>query len=484
MPTFSWRQVRAWHRKLAWVVALPVLAWTLTGVLHPLMSRWQPSAVAKHPPATWLTAPDMTGLASPAMLLPREEAWRGLRTLQWQGHAYWQGETLDGRLRYFRMDSGIEVDLERDLVQALARHYTGEQAAALSLSRVTRHSAEYPSVNRLLPVWRVAFARDDGLVVFIEPRSLQLAALGDAWKTRFSRLFGWLHSWKGWQDETSRDIAQSLVLCLAGLMVVSGLARASSAARARPAWPRWHRRLGLVVSLAALAWIASAIFHVLAIDKRGGQFSTYPLTAGFSTGVLRAPVPQPGMNERLQLVATPSGPWWRLQSVAPGGAEAEGHHHGGAGHALHAMSRAPVERYVDAATGEARQPADYRRALAASVSGSAVLSQGDWVTRFEGEYGFINKRLPVYRMRFATPDHLAVYIDPADAAIAAVVRDVDRAEGYSFSMLHKAHWLDFLGKDARDAILAVMASLVFGVTLMGLRMGLRLLTGSVRRRTH
>ena len=61
-----------------------------------------------------------------------------------------------------------------------------------------------------------------------------------------------------------------------------------------------------------------------------------------------------------------------------------------------------------------------------------------------------------------------MYIDPADAAVAAVTSDLDRAEGFSFAYLHKAHWVDFLGKNARDAILAGFALMIFALTLAGL----------------
>ncbi|MFX4681864.1 hypothetical protein ABTB34_20645, partial [Acinetobacter baumannii] len=68
---------------------------------------------------------------------------------------------------------------------------------------------------------------------------------------------------------------------------------------------------------------------------------------------------------------------------------------------------------------------------------------------------------------FDTADNLTVYVDPADAAVAAVVRDLDRAEGFAFAYLHKANWLDFLGRDVRDAIAAMFALGVFALSLIG-----------------
>jgi len=61
-----------------------------------------------------------------------------------------------------------------------------------------------------------------------------------------------------------------------------------------------------------------------------------------------------------------------------------------------------------------------------------------------------------------------VYVDPADAAVASVVRDLDRFEGLSFAYLHKAQFLDpVIGKDARDATAVLFALLIFTLSLIG-----------------
>jgi hypothetical protein len=87
------------------------------------------------------------------------------------------------------------------------------------------------------------------------------------------------------------------------------------------------------------------------------------------------------------------------------------------------------------------------------------------VTQFEGEYGFLNKRLPVWRVEYATLDHLTYYVETATGALASIVRDADRAEGWSFSYLHKFHWLDFAGKDVRDLVMGLfgLGNLVIAV---------------------
>jgi hypothetical protein len=48
------------------------------------------------------------------------------------------------------------------------------------------------------------------------------------------------------------------------------------------------------------------------------------------------------------------------------------------------------------------------------------------VTHFDNEYGFVFKRLPVWRVAFS--HGVGVFVDPADGAIAAVTNSADRAE--------------------------------------------------------
>lgn len=139
------------------------------------------------------------------------------------------------------------------------------------------------------------------------------------------------------------------------------------------------------------------------------------------------------------------------------------HDHGGAdsraGFALVRVSDHSAQVFDNVAANAARQ------ALGAAAD-TAVASLST-VTDFAGEYGFLNKRLPVLRIELATDDHATVYWEPATGAVAAVVRDPDRYEGYSFGFLHKYHWLDAAGKDVRDAVMALASLLVAVVTMLG-----------------
>ena len=455
MITSHLSRLARWHRTLALIVVLPLLAWSLTGLLHPLMTRWQPSAAAMVPPPEIINAPSGTSwqaLPAPASVLPKDLVMTELRPLTWQGEAYWMVGGADGTRQYFRAHDGQLSDIEPALMTALARHFTGISSGDPELQLITSFSAEYPFINRYLPVWRVQFNGHD-TVAFIEPRGLRLSALSDPWKTWFSATFSRLHSWSFWSHEPSRDIAMAIVLSLGLAVVVTGIFRlfrrktvvGSKALNssnptelsAPHAARRWHRRLGWFVALGAIASMSSGMFHVLAINKSQPSFNAKPE---------RAKGQHSGHDKE----------------------HAEHQHHAATPNLAISLQRAEnaqpvaIERYVQ----------ELAAGVLAQHLGASIESQ-QAVTGFTAEYGFVQKRLPVYQLQLDTPDHIAIYIDPIDAVVSSVVTDLARVEGYSFAYIHKAMWLDGLGKDARDGILGLQALGVFVMACLGLLLARR-----------
>lgn len=455
-----------WHRRLAWLVVLPILAWSLSGLLHPVMSRWQPSAAAMVVPASFLAPPSDTAwsdLPAPKQTLPADWLIREMRAITWQNQPYWQVQRSDGLLRQVHAKTGEVADITSAVVTELARHYTGEREAPVNLSLVTEFSNEYGVINRYLPVYRVAFDRPDGLIAFVEPRSLQLSGLTDDWKTRFSGFFRAMHSWSWWPHAPSRAWVMAGLLALALIVAVSGIARAWPLPAKRKLSRRWHRRIGLLAALAALAWFSTGALHALVMNKRVGSFETYPLASAFSAAELSAAVPKDvPQGARLQVVASQDGPLWYWHQLVQATGQEEHAHHG------HAAPRTLNAAYFHATTGDVVDPEAYWLSLAQTAAGQTRLQATKAITGFFPEYGFVQKRLPVQQLRFDSSDRLTVYVDPADAAVASVVRDLDRFEGLSFAYLHKAQFLDpVIGKDARDAAAVLFALLIFTLSLIG-----------------
>lgn len=373
--------LRQYHRWLGLFAALPVLLWGLSGLSHPIMSRLQVQPAETMAPSALVSGFSHAQLHSAlplATVLQSQgiAAVRDARLLKLGSRLLWQ-VTLPGQAerRYFEARSGQAVaGYDRVLAVQLARHFVGaEHGAVRRVQLLTDFTDDYPAVNRLLPVYRVDFAGEEGLRAYVETSPLRLATINDDTKALLITLFRTLHSWAFIPSEGLRDAVMSGFL-LAGLAAAIGGVwlyglgrRRTDTARALPPLRRWHRRLGLTLVLA----------EQVQVRALAGRYSGLPASA--------------------------------IVGLSP-------------------------------------------------------------VQQFGGEYGFINKRLPVVKVDYATPDHLSVYVEPATGVIAAVVRDRDRIEGYSFANLHKWHFLDFAGKDARD--LASGAAALGVVLTTGLGLGL------------
>jgi uncharacterized iron-regulated membrane protein len=488
------RLVLRYHRWLGLVAALPVIFWGLSGLSHPIMTRLQPQPAAMTAPAELLAITEAQRAHLPALsLLLSAQGMAELqeaRLLVWQGKPVWQ-LTLPGQAQRVYVDAqdgqGIE-GLDKELAVLLARHYAGEKTRAIShVELVTAFTPEYQYINRLLPVWRVQFAGGDHLRAYVETSPLRLATLDNDGKALFGKIFPSLHSWAFIPYEGLRDVLMSFFLALAfagsvgGLWLYGFFWRKPPSGKRASAPRRWHRRLGVITALSTMTFTGSAILHLLLLDK--GSNDVPPLRAAapaiavstLSAAPSALSLP-PGFT--LQLLSLPTGPAWRAApaSMAMVGKKADkgmpedehAHHHG-----MPLPAKKPfAEPYFSALDGRliAEGAQTHARALASAFSGlpEAKISDVQMVKNFEGEYGFLNKRLPVWKVAFATPDHLAVYVETGTGIKAADVRDVDRFEGFSFAYLHKGHWLDGLGKNTRDFLLGLFALLNVLVVVLGL----------------
>ncbi|MGY0034593.1 hypothetical protein [Pedobacter sp. NJ-S-72] len=105
---------------------------------------------------------------------------------------------------------------------------------------------------------------------------------------------------------------------------------------------------------------------------------------------------------------------------------------------------------------------------AADESAPLIISSSAYVTKFDNDYGFVNKRLPVVKIALSTPGHLTYYVETATGRLAAKVQDSDRREGLSFAVFHKFLLVDFAGKNFRDFLTAFSAFGVLVVSVLGL----------------
>lgn len=137
-------------------------------------------------------------------------------------------------------------------------------------------------------------------------------------------------------------------------------------------------------------------------------------------------------------------------------------HHG------HSKNQTPAIQWIDAEKAKPIDVLEQSRFFVADYLNLPIekIGQSTWVTSFSGEYGFINKRLPVVRVDTHLKDQLRLYIEPSSGVIAAKVTAQDALEGKSFAYLHKWNWLP-IDKIVRDILLGLIAALIAVLVILG-----------------
>jgi hypothetical protein len=455
------------HRALAWSALVILVAWTLSGFLHPLMSLLAPVPAQRTPPPVALDADAMA--AGVPTLLRRVDGASVVRTVPGPGGALWQLTMPDGERRYRRMDGGPWPGSDRDYARWLAGWYLGEERAVHSVERLDDFGPDYPWVNRLLPVWAVTFEGDDGLVAYVHTETGVLASLSDHRRRWMQAGFRQVHTlaFLGALDPLRRTVVASamtvlLALGLAGLVLWWGRPASPKASPAR----RWHRRLALWAGLPLIGMASSGLIHTLwkAGDAPDRGLSLPPALVVPTTGF-------DGKRLAEALALSDGDVAWSQASVAtlPDG------------RAVLVLREplapgwgvpVPDARVVDLASGTTVADGERELARAAAARHAVPGDALRRVTRFGPDYDFRNRRLPAWIT--TTADGRRIAFDPDTAQRLDAMTATAVAEAWVFTIVHKWQPLaGLLGSPARRDALQV-AVLTLGLVLAGLGIALRL----------
>ena len=522
---FVGRNMYRWHRTLGLVTLLPVIMWTLSGLSHPLMSNWLRPAIAHETVPTPPLRPD--ALAVPvARVLSQNHlaAIQNLRVVQYRQQPYYQVTDYRGRLRYFSAGTGRELPAgDRAYAEDVARYLLADSTSAVaSAERLTRYTGEYKFINRLLPVWKITFARPDGMAIFVETGQSRMGTFNNHARARFLWVFGMLHNWD-FLDALPQPLHLGIMLVFTTVIWLSALSglviygfvrkklRQPRSAHDQVGWlRRRHRTLGLWVAFVTFTFALSASYHLIqkfTPDRREEVARVSAFAASELTWPLTEALPTAAPVTRVSLARVGGQPYYRLVGKSAEGKPTvqyrstrdgrllpagEGRYAAELGQEFmlalngHPATASATGAAEDGAlpdccappTPEAEAPAAIGTPGAAEgVGGSAPalasLGSPELVTKFAGEYGFVNKRLPVMKLSYAGPGHPALYVEPATGRLAALVTDGDRREGLSFAVLHKFFLMDWAGKNIRDAVAMLSALGVLAITLYGFALLLR-----------
>ncbi|MEE4207506.1 MAG: PepSY domain-containing protein [Erythrobacter sp.] len=507
------------HRLLALVGGISLLVWGLSGLTHIAMVLFGPQQAQFMPPATEVELTDARPISETLAANGIAEAVAVKTVPSPDGKALWQvtEEPLAER-RYFAAADGREIlDGDRSQAEFIARHFLATDREIVSATLQTEFDADYPWVNRLLPVWKVEFAGDDRLTAYVHTETSSIAAVNNSTKEGLQTAFRVLHTWE-WVPQgmdwlrvvvIGLMVASLLALAVTGIMMLVTVRRRKRA----PGAKGWHRIAGYVLALPLIMFSASGIYHLVqsALVPQGTQLRMgEPVNVASGAWPVERDWAALSQGRDIASVALIEGgagePLYRIGLKPKPGTMGGGEHdHGGgekaggmAGHDHASMMASEAETapttdaeirearftglkpdgpavYLDAATGEVVEQGDRDIALAvarrfAGAPDEAVANM-ELVTRFSHEYDFRNKRLPVWRVDYGEPVSATLFVDTGAGVLVDRVADWEKPERFVFSMIHKWNFLFPLGRLGLNVtVAAFVIALIVLMAILGLKM--------------
>jgi hypothetical protein len=461
-----------WHRILGLTALIPVIMWTLSGLSHPLMSNWfrptitrevyKPEHKELKPNLSIQQVLDKHGIAS----------FINFGLVNFNNQTYYQVLGKDSVSNYYSATNGeVLKDGDKQYATYLARYFTQDSTSNVkNITLQKTFDGHYQPINHLLPVWKVAFDRPDGMDVYVETGQSRMGTFNNNTRKAMLALFEQLHTWAFLADiggEQFRIIVLLIIVGILFLSLLSGLTvyglfwkKFKTAQQNRKAdnrkdtrfVHRFHRQIGLIVSFVMLTFITSGAFHLIVLFhniKPAGQVYIQLINRkdlAFSN--LQLPLADSAIKN-ISLIKYEDSIYYQVSDFKKN------------------------TTYFNATSGKQLTNGDMKYAewlanfyrVAPGIQKVNGKVQTTQIRQFDNEYGFINKRLPVQKVRYPTGENW--YIETTTSQLATKVAGIDRAEGLSFIFLHKYFGMSWAGKNIRDIVSMLAALGVLVVSLFG-----------------
>lgn len=459
-----------WHRILGLTALIPVMMWTLSGLSHPFMSNWFRPVIALE---VYKPVPAKT---KPVLSIQRVLVQNGVSSfinfgqVRFNKDTYYQVLGTDSVYNYYSANNG-KVLPNGDKIYAtyLARYFTQDTTSKIqSISLQKTFDGHYQAINHLLPVWKVAFDRPDGMDVYIETGQSRMGTFNNHTRKAMLTVFEQLHTWDFLAvigGDQFRNAVMLIVVAAMFLSLLSGLTiyglfwkKFKTATQNRRANKRkdtrfvhrFHRQLGLIVSFVMLTFIISGAFHLMVkMHNNGPAQKTYVQHINSKDLIfsnLAVPVAD-RLVKNINVVKFNDSTYYQLNDIKKN---------------VSYFNTATGTQLANGDTQYAGYLSGFYHTGEASAKGKTSITQ---IRQFDNEYGFINKRLPVQKVSYPGGENW--YIETITSQLSTKVADIDRAEGLSFIFLHKYFGMTWAGKNIRDVVTMLAALGVLVVSLFG-----------------
>jgi hypothetical protein len=493
------RSMHRWHRTIGVVVIIPVIFWTLSGTMHPFMAHWFKPAIARETIMPGVIPEDQIILSIQQVLrLNGFSAIRNFRIVKVKGKWYYQVKTEVEELEYFSATDGkLLPDADRLHAEELSRYFLNDTTSSIkSAQKITEFTSQYREVNRFLPVWKISFDRSDEMDVYVDTEQTKMGTFNNSQRKTFLWIFNNFHMWD-WLNEISNNRIRLTVMILT-LTVIIGSALSGILIYGfmwkkfrRPSrndkvgmLRKHHRKIGIAVAFVTLTFAFSGAYHATTKytpdDRINYVYQPLIKTDEFTTASVSLPIDwgrfsnisitkiEKNVFYQIFYAKTEDEPSAIIYLNASTGRELE---QGSIAHGKYLAKKFYFAAATNQPTACCETMESYQEFKSEEMP---AFQQAELITAFTREYGFVNKRLPVVKLSYDTPDNLTYYVEPSTGRLAAKITDAERTEGYSFAILHKFLFMDWAGKNVRDAVMLFSALGVLVVSVLGLVLFIRI----------
>jgi hypothetical protein len=457
-------------RILGLTALIPVIFWTLSGLSHPFMSNWFRPTIALEVFKP-LSQSEMKPVLSIQQVLDKNSITklRNFNLVNFNKQTYYQILGKDSVCNYYSADNGTLLKNGDHLYATfLARYFTQDTASAIkNITLQKTFDAQYQPINHLLPVWKIAFNRPDGMDVYVETSSSRMGTFNNNTRKTMLWVFEQFHTWAFLEaigGEQFRIVVLLVIVSIMFLSLLSGLTvygffwkkfkaiqqnRKKTGKKDTRFVHRFHRQIGLIVSFVMFTFITSGAFHLLVklhnIEPEKKAYEQLINRKYLVISNLTLPVADSAVK-KVSLINYFDKPYYQISTNK--------------------------KEVLYFGTTDGKQLPDGDKQYAAYLSGYYRVDQAKstnlkitQVRQFDNEYGFINKRLPVEKVEYPSGENW--YIETTSSKLATKVAGIDRTEGFSFIFLHKYFGMSWAGKDIRDIVSMLAALGVLVVSLFG-----------------
>jgi hypothetical protein len=502
-----------WHRTIGIITIIPVIFWTLSGLMHPFMAHFFKPEIAHEKLEINTVNQNQLPLSIQEVLEKNDiQQFKNFRIVTFNNTTFYQVKNIIGDLLYFDASNGKELQNGNKIyAEWLSRYFLDDQKSSVKSSEIiTEFDNQYKYVNRYLPVYKVTLDRPDTMEVYVETSSSKLATYNPTSRQFFIWFFDVFHNWSfidAISNNSIRIITMIFLLSIIGFSAISGIViygflwkqfKKSDDLEPKKGIRKYHRQIGIWVSLFTLTFAFSGAYHATT------KWNPYTLDQMVYEPTFKTKEIELGNNkldldwnrfQNASIISFNDSTYYRCQLEE----KATGKFKKPKSDSNSKWNKKDTPKtevvYINTTTNKIAPNLDlqYAEFLAYYFTDGAPkapccemmtpepseeaetslenvkLLESKVLTDFESrEYGFVNKRLPVVKLAYDTPEKTTYFIETVTSRLAAVIKNSDVVEGYSFAILHKFLFMDWAGKNIRDFTMVLAALSILIVSVLGL----------------